>query len=403
MTDRPTLSVCVPSRNRQDTFRQTIADLLANPRPDVEFIFADNSDDPSIMNDVMAAIDDSRVRYLPTTDEILPMQDNWERSIDATTGDWIVFIGDDDYVDPDVADVILEILRQAPETEAIAWNRAGFKWPSYRPFPGNLSFSLRNDVTRVDRASLVRLLFTWENASVVPSAPFTIYHGAIARPVVDKIRRSYGGRTFEHPTVDYDFGAKLLFSASNFVMANRPLSILGACEKSNSAAIGRFSRVKEVQETFMREKGGAYESGGAMDDFPFKSYLGVAAAIMAAQHWFKGKYGIRIDGWQENFVRSLAMDCSRAIDRSEFDTHVDLCRRAVESFEGGRYARSFSPRFTGGSAGMFTGLRGSILYLDERIGDCSTPAELYGILQSMLEPASALNFDIGVEALVDAA
>ena len=55
----PALSVCVPSRNRQHTFQQTIRDLLASPRRDVEFVFADNSDDPTIADDFMAGIDDA--------------------------------------------------------------------------------------------------------------------------------------------------------------------------------------------------------------------------------------------------------------------------------------------------------------------------------------------------------
>ena len=43
MSDQPKLSICVPSRNRQDCFRQTILDLVANPRADVEFVIADTA------------------------------------------------------------------------------------------------------------------------------------------------------------------------------------------------------------------------------------------------------------------------------------------------------------------------------------------------------------------------
>jgi hypothetical protein len=167
--------------------------------------------------------------------------------------------------------------------------------------------------------------------------------------------------------------------------------------------VGRYARAMEIYDTFVREKGSRFETGGAMDDFPFKSFLGVAASIMSAQHWFKNRYKIRIDGWEENFVRAMAADCSRAIDRTEFDMHVELCRRAVAGFAKGKYMHAFSPRFTGGAAGIFTGMNGSILYIDERIGNCRTPAELYGILQSLMEPVSELKYSLGEERLVDAA
>ena len=394
MTDRLPLSICVPSRNRQETFRQTVCDLIANPRADIEFVFADNSDDPTVMNDFMAGLSDPRIRYLPALPETLPMQDNWERTMMATTGDWVIFIGDDDYVDPDAIDVILDIVARRPETEAIGWNRLSFKWPSYRPFPGNFTLSLRNDVQQADRVSLFRRMLQWEDASNVPTSPFTAYHGAVSRKTMEAIRKLYGGRYFEHPTVDFDCGAKLLFAARNFVFVSRPLSVLGATAKSNSASIGRYSKALENYESFVQQKGDAFEAGAAMDDFPFKSNLGTAASIISAQHWFKTKYAIRIDGWEANFVRALATDCSRAIDRNDFDTHTELCRRAVTRFEGGKYLPCFEPRFTGGSAGIFTGLKNDSLYIDERIGDCETPAQLYGLVQAMIEPASALKFSL---------
>ena len=403
MTERPLLSICVPSRNRQETFRQTILDLIANPRPDVEFVFADNSDDPSMMDGFMAGIADPRVSYLPSAAEALPMQDNWERTIAAASGNWICFIGDDDYVDPDIADVIAGIIRHAPQTEAVAWNKPGFKWPSYRPFPGNLSVSLGNDVTHVNRSALVKRMFRWEGASFVPAMPFTIYHGAVSRQTIELVQRFSGGRTFEHPTVDYDFGNKLLFAARNFVFVSRPLSIQGATEKSNSSAIGRFAKALENYENFVREKGNRFESGAAMEDFPFKSNLGVAASIMSGQHWFKTTYKIAVDGWEENFIRALARDCSRAIEPMEFEMHAELCRRAIARLEDGRYLAVFEPRFIGKQAGMFTGLKDDNLYINESIGDCRTPAELYRVLQSLLEPMADLHYALDQAPQVEAA
>jgi glycosyltransferase involved in cell wall biosynthesis len=403
MTETPLLSICVPSRNRQDTFRQTILDLVASPRPDVEFVFADNSDEPAIMDGFIATLDDPRIRYLPSPAETLPMQDNWERTIEATSGDWIIFIGDDDYLDPDTAGVIAEILARAPDTEAITWNKPGFKWPSYRPFAGNFSFSLLNDVTRSDRSHLIRRMLLWERASYVPSMPYTIYHGAVSRPAMQRMKHLYGGRYFEHPTVDYDCGNRLLLSAKSFVFVNRPLSILGATEKSNSSAVGRFAKALENYGNFVREKGNRFEAEGAMADFPFKSNLGVASSILSGQHWFKTTYGVVLDGWQENFVRALARDCSRAIDRQEFDLHTELCRRAVAAFEGGRHLDAFKPKFSGGQASVYTGMNEDKLYVSEDIGGCRTPAELYRLLQSILEPMSDLRYHLDADGQAHAA
>ncbi len=110
MTATPTLTICVPSRNRQYTFKETIRSLVMSPRLDVQFVFADNSDDPSIMNDFMKDVTgDPRVTYLPTDDRIHPMSGNWERCVEASIGDFICVIGDDDYVDPDVAQLLKDL------------------------------------------------------------------------------------------------------------------------------------------------------------------------------------------------------------------------------------------------------------------------------------------------------
>ena len=98
-----------------------------------------------------------------------------------------------------------------------------------------------------------------------------------------------------------------------------------------------------------------------------------------------------------------ARDCSRAIDKSEFDMHVELCQRALARFAGSKFTAAFKPRFTGGHAGIFTGVMGSNLYINEAIGGCQTPAELYGILQSLLEPLSALKYNLDRQGLVQAA
>ena len=69
MAEKTRLSICVPSRNRQYYFQKTIEGLLRSKRDDIEFVFVDNSDDPSVMNDYMRAhAGDPRIVYLPSTD-----------------------------------------------------------------------------------------------------------------------------------------------------------------------------------------------------------------------------------------------------------------------------------------------------------------------------------------------
>jgi glycosyltransferase involved in cell wall biosynthesis len=399
------LSICVPSRNRQVSFQETIRDLTANPRGDVEFVFADNSDDAMVMDAFIADFGDPRIRYLKSGDRPLSIQDNWDRAMAAATGDWIVFIGDDDYVDPDVIDTIAEIVARRPSVDALGWNRMSFKWPEYRPFRGNTCLSLGNSVTLADRDSQLRTMFLWEGAAPVPKVAFGAYHAAARRDVMERIRTTFCGRYFEHPTVDFDCSFKLLMTARELAYIDRPFSVLGTTSASNSAAVGRFDRVAEIHEEMAGPDVLSFEDPA----FPFTSRLGVASSILAAQHWFKTKYGFRFGGWEENFVRALAIDCGHAEDKAGFDRHAAQCRKALAAWQGGRFLQAFNPRFVPRrNSGVYTGLRGQYLFIDETIAACRTPAELYSIAQSILGPPSRLNYqfdrrDTATEPMMSAA
>ena len=383
----PALSVCVPSRNRQHTFQQTIRDLLASPRRDVEFVFADNSDDPTIADDFMAGIDDARVRYLPSADRVLPMQDNWERTIRAATGNWITFIGDDDYIDPDVIDTIMAVVSRRPEVDAVGWSRPSFKWPDFRPFPGNACVALGNTAHLANRQEQVQALFRWKGAAPIPKTSFSVYHGAVRRTAMERIRARFSGRYFEHPTVDFDCACKLMLTGREFVYVDRPFSVLGATAASNSSAMGRFNRVEEINAALMRDDGPCFDAPG----FPFTSRLGVAGSILATLNWFTIRYSLPMEGWEENFFRALAIDCGKAEDRPSFDRHVAACREAIAGWQGGKWLPAFNPRFVPrGRSAPYTGLMGTNLFIDEAMGNCATPAAFYRLIQSMMAPADTM-------------
>jgi glycosyltransferase involved in cell wall biosynthesis len=396
MSDTPKLSIGVPSRNRQPYFQQTIRDLLRDPRSDIEFVFADNSDDPSIMNDFMAGIDDPRVRYIPSVDRCLPMEDNWERVAGAANGDWISIIGDDDYIDTGLPDILAEIVRREPQTEVVGWSRLTYNWPGYRVLAGNMSLQMGNRAARFGRQQLIRGMFLWENAGHVPSNPFTIYHGAVRRSFALTLRKRFGGRFFEHPVVDYEYACKIVHSARHVIYVERPLSVLGACPKSNSAAIGNFETSLANYRALVAETGGGEEMSAWMDGFPFNAPLGVAGSIMGTQHWFKQKYSFPVEGWEENFIAALERDCRRAETRRLFDMQVELCRLAISAWKGGRFSQHFNPLYVERmNAPIYTGMLNNTLYIDEKIGDAATPAALLDIVRGIVDLPQNIAYGFG--------
>ena len=302
MSHLPTLSICVPSRNRQPWFQETIRTLTASLRSDIELVFVDNSDDPSIMNGFIAPyLSDPRVKYLPSGDQTRPMVDNWEVAFEATTGRWIVFIGDDDHVDPDVADLILSIEAKMPDVEALDWARLHFTWPYPGKAPHSNPIPLLSEIHEVPKKQLKERAFRWDHAREVLGCGFGIYHGAVARPLMERIRAaSKTNRWFEHPIVDYDNIFKVIMHGKRFVHIRRPLSVMGVCPASNTAATTNLEDAKKKQATFHREHKTSMDEMAIKAGFPFLSHQGVTACIAMTHHWFAQEYGYDFSGFEEN-------------------------------------------------------------------------------------------------------
>ena len=397
MSVKPLLSICVPSRNRQIYFQKTIDSLRASLRPDVQFVFADNSDDGTIMDGFMAeVVADPRVVYLPSTGTMLSMKDNWERTAAAATGDFVVFIGDDDYVDPDVAAFIERILEVNPQVDAITWRLVGYTWP----YPGRPAMTLEvpfsSAVMKIEQGELYRRMFGWQECRHVPTSGYSIYHSAVSRRLLERIRRLYGGVFFEHPVVDYDNAFKVICTGSNFVMVARPFGVMGSCPLSNSFAVGKLEDYRRKIGQFIEEAGRNFDEDMEFRKFPFRSTLGTTAAIGVAQWWFRNTYNIGYDGWEENFAKACAMDCQSYADRDGFDAASAAYRTAFELWDGGRWLKHFQPVYqdyqAAGDKAVHSGFTDTGVFVSQDM-PVSTPAEMYDIIKGMVTPIDQLDID----------
>lgn len=395
MFAQPKLTICVPSRNRQRYFQETIRSQLMNLRTDVEYVFADNSDDALIMNGFMEdLLADPRVKYLPSVDRVLSMVENWDRCVEAATGEFICMIGDDDYVDADVASLIARTQTEYSSVDVFAWSRLTYNWPGNRPTRCNVAAPLSTIVHRLPRAPLYQEFFSWKGSKTTPNMAFGFYHSAVSKRVMDKIKAKFGGKYCEYPVVDFENVCKVLVTAEHVFYAERPFSVLGSCAESNSARLNQIDKAKEQHAAFMKEVGRNIDEDPHMKDFPFPSMLGLAACIAQTQRWFLTQYGYSpMTGWEVNFAKACGLSCSKMAGRVDYDKTVAGYRAAFGKWKGGKYLKHFQPAdyVEIADAALFTGISNNHLYLDENIGGVQTPAELYHLVDQMLSPQDALD------------
>lgn len=375
------LTICLPTRNRQAYCIQTIEAIAEATGDDFEVIVSDNSDDPAPLADYFAnTLKDPRFRLIAPGPAVLSMVDNWERVLSEAQGRWISVIGDDDYIDPRVTGLLRRCEVLYRDVEAVNWDCMTFQWPDNRPAPTLATIPLASSFQRQDLEATGERLFAWSERKRRPSAGVGIYHGAVRKTLMERIKARFGGRYFEHPIVDWDNTCKVVAEAKTAVHCERPFSVLGASLASNSASIQSRKVMEQRLDAFKRES----ESSISLDQpfFPFAmvdagSSLCLSIATLTA--WFCENYNVPAPGFGENFAAAAMDECKHSFSQAEYDAKVSCFARGFKEWQGGKWAHLFKPApfKAPRTVNELSGVSDETLHIRESAITPETPAEFY--------------------------
>ncbi|MDP3525102.1 MAG: glycosyltransferase family A protein [Hoeflea sp.] len=384
------LSICLPTRNRQSYCIETIRALAQSDGADFEVIVGDNSDDGSVLADFFASdFSDSRFRLIGPGEAVLPMVDNWERLVAQAKGRWVSVIGDDDYIDPKLVLMLKYYERLYPEVESVSWARMHFNWPDNRPDPALSVVPVSHDTYVAVKSNVQDRLYRWSEGTRRPAAGFGIYHGALRKTLMERIKRKYGGRYFEHPVVDFENNCKTIREAKMMVHCQRPLSVLGACAASNSAGTRSVKTKVERVETFKKETQGKVDMDDPVFPFPISDRgASICSTVASTTSWFCRSYGVDLTGFPENFARAAMDECANTAIESEYEDKTAYFRRGFEAWDNGRWLDHFKPApFWGNrSVNEMSGVLKDYLYIREDAAPSRTPAEFYRFGENAILP-----------------
>lgn len=385
------LSILVPTRNRQAYCIETLKALAASSRDDFEVITGDNSDDPGPLRGFFDKTlkEDSRFRLIAPDDHVLAMSDNWERLVPEAKGRWLVMIGDDDYVDPDLAAVLRRYETLYPDADSVSWPRLGFAWPDNRLIPTLASVPVTHGDFIIPRKDAADRLYRWSEGKRRPASGFGIYHGAIKRSLMERIKRKYGGRYFEHPNVDWENTCKVLREARQLVHNLRGFSVLGACGASNSAGVQSAQVLLQRAQTFRKETEGKVNMDDPVFPFPISDPgASVCASVASTTYWFCRTYGEDMTGFPENFAKAAADELLQTPTEEAYTLKRAYFQRGFETWEGGRWKEAFKPLPFQGERNYnaLTGVVRDTLYIREKTIPAATPGEFYAFASHAMMP-----------------
>lgn len=93
-------SVLIPTFNGGRYLAHTISSVLDQPDKDIELIISNNCSTDDTPNILRSFAEDPRIRVV-RPENFLSVAENWNFALKASSGDYVLLIGDDDCLLPD--------------------------------------------------------------------------------------------------------------------------------------------------------------------------------------------------------------------------------------------------------------------------------------------------------------
>lgn len=251
VSNAPLISIVVPTRERPDTLRQCLANLMQSRSPRIEIVVQDNCSSPDTAQIVAAARGkDARV-VSRRSERPLSQRENFESGIAACRGRYLGIIGDDDGFCSGALDWLVEALEQN-DVDAVRWNRVDYVWPDLSS--DGVGFinleaghcgggaAIRSTAAMASAILDAANVGSWDN--------ILIYHGLVARRICERMQAATGGQLFAYPMPDVYAHTLLPFVCQRLLQVDEVLSIYGLSRHSAGAS---WSRPGDADEQRVRE------------------------------------------------------------------------------------------------------------------------------------------------------
>lgn len=240
MTDRPILSVVVPTHNRSQYAVSCIASVLAIGDEGIQLVVSDTSTDGrlqhALSNALAPFLADSRLKYVKT-DEPSSLTKNHNAALALAEGEYVAVIGDDDAI----TRAALQAARWAAEhnvpivSQTISTNYA---WPDFRSRTVGAGHAARLYVPRAVGGARWRMAqddldVALERAFQAADGMPRCYQGIIRRDLLETIH-ARTGTYFHGSSPDMSGAVSLACLVDRYLEVDIPLTIPGASGGSNS-------------------------------------------------------------------------------------------------------------------------------------------------------------------------
>ncbi|MDA0171518.1 glycosyltransferase [Solirubrobacter taibaiensis] len=227
------LSILLPTRNGGRLLDGAIRSVLDQDGDDFELVISDNASDETTREVLAQFAGDPRLK-LSRLEAPVNVTDNWQVAYEAASGDYLLLLGDDDYLRPGAIRRILDLLREHGDPDALSYEAFGYAFPGALPgatgsayadplFPPDPILPARGLVPAATRRELALDVFRFSFRFCL-----NLQTTVISRAAAE----SMPGGPFKPPFPDFYVILALLLRAERWAYSPERLVIVGVSPKS---------------------------------------------------------------------------------------------------------------------------------------------------------------------------
>ena len=225
-------SVLLPTRNGGKYLKSCIESVLSQDYKDMELIVFDNANTDNTAEVVNSYSNDKRLKYY-RIDSVVSVTDNWNNALKKSSGDYVLMMGDDDFLLPGYFDTLDKIIKENDFPDGISYFGYSFIYPDavdnsmgyYSDPHYDYEKKLINSgkTTKNQLKSIVYDMFKFKNRVPLNTLPHIW-----SRKVINRV----DGELFRPPYPDHFALNAIFLKANTWVFSKKKLYIIGVTPKS---------------------------------------------------------------------------------------------------------------------------------------------------------------------------
>jgi glycosyltransferase involved in cell wall biosynthesis len=353
----PKFSIVIPTKLARNTIKETLRTVLEQNYADFEIVISDASNSKDL-KEYIYSLNDSRVKYV-SSGKVQTFSDDWNFALNASSGDLVTFLGDDDGLIPGALSYAAKLL-STHDVDAVTWKKINYNWPDH-------IVEIQKNILEGESEPTLSLISARKSLNLLAKFRLgyarlpCIYNSFIKKETINKIKSvSSSGKFFSGVIPDVYSAIAISSVIDNYIYADFPLSVNGASSSSSGVMQGKTDIDKE-QKTMISDVLSSHKIYHK-DIGPFNT--SIAAIVM-------GEYHLAIDILQSVKLPkpNWKLYIKYLIHEAKYSKNPELIMQAAEFAKNSRNIKSRLPKIIKSVQGPTNSFSGRVLLSEDMVAN----------------------------------